>query len=193
MFLHLSVILFTGGGGGVLPSHNAMGRQTTLPQADSPPPPPPPGKLRDTVNKRAVPILPKCILVYHTSTLLFSRKSMMIYCMETNWLKAGINAFFDNLVFISWNIFILFCLGNNGWWSIQLIRSWPMYCQNRYLLVLTHNQVKFFNFSLHKNLVEHLNAEIVLETISDVSVALEWIRSTFLYIRVMKNPKHYGQ
>ncbi len=50
----------------------------------------------------------------------------------------------------------------------------------------------FLHRSLHRNLVEHLNAEIVLETISDVSVALEWVRSTFLYIRVMKNPKHYG-
>ncbi|KAI2667506.1 putative ATP-dependent DNA helicase HFM1 [Labeo rohita] len=46
--------------------------------------------------------------------------------------------------------------------------------------------------SLHTNLVEHLNAEIVLQTISDVNMALDWIRSTFLYIRVLKNPKHYG-
>ncbi|XP_063061418.1 probable ATP-dependent DNA helicase HFM1 [Engraulis encrasicolus] len=46
--------------------------------------------------------------------------------------------------------------------------------------------------SLHSNLLEHLNAEIVLHTISDVNMALDWIRSTFLYIRAMKNPKHYG-
>ncbi|NXA34020.1 HFM1 helicase, partial [Eudromia elegans] len=46
--------------------------------------------------------------------------------------------------------------------------------------------------SLHKHLVEHLNAEIVLHTITDVTVALEWIRSTFLYIRALKNPTHYG-
>ena len=48
-------------------------------------------------------------------------------------------------------------------------------------------------FSLHKNLTEHLNAEIVLHTISDISVAVEWLRYTFLYIRVFKNPKHYGR
>lgn len=48
-------------------------------------------------------------------------------------------------------------------------------------------------FSLHTNLVEHLNAEIVLHTISDVNMALDWIRSTFLYIRALKNPKHYGK
>ncbi|XP_035279407.1 probable ATP-dependent DNA helicase HFM1 isoform X1 [Anguilla anguilla] len=46
--------------------------------------------------------------------------------------------------------------------------------------------------SLHTHLVEHLNAEIVLHTISDVNVALDWIRSTFLYIRALKNPGHYG-
>ena len=45
---------------------------------------------------------------------------------------------------------------------------------------------------MHEHLIEHLNAEIVLGTISDYSVALEWLRSTFLYIRVMKNPRHYG-
>ncbi|NWX73360.1 HFM1 helicase, partial [Alca torda] len=43
-----------------------------------------------------------------------------------------------------------------------------------------------------RHLVEHLNAEIVLHTVTDVTVALEWIRSTFLYIRALKNPTHYG-
>lgn len=46
--------------------------------------------------------------------------------------------------------------------------------------------------SLHRHLVEHLNAEIVLHTITDVAVAMDWIRSTFLYVRALKNPKHYG-
>ncbi|ELK06332.1 Putative ATP-dependent DNA helicase HFM1 [Pteropus alecto] len=45
--------------------------------------------------------------------------------------------------------------------------------------------------SLHKHLIEHLNAEIVLHTITDVNIALEWIRSTLLYIRALKNPSHY--
>ncbi|KAM9324770.1 putative ATP-dependent DNA helicase HFM1 [Gastrophryne carolinensis] len=46
--------------------------------------------------------------------------------------------------------------------------------------------------SLHRHLVEHLNAEIALHTIADGNIALEWIRSTFLYIRSLKNPSHYG-
>ncbi len=47
--------------------------------------------------------------------------------------------------------------------------------------------------SLHRNLIGHLNAEIVLHTITDVSIALEWLKSTFLYIRIKQNPKHYGE
>ncbi|KAF6207323.1 hypothetical protein GE061_018564 [Apolygus lucorum] len=46
--------------------------------------------------------------------------------------------------------------------------------------------------SLHNHLVEHLNSEIVLGTITDIAVAVNWLRSTFLYIRALKNPKHYG-
>ncbi|GFY71630.1 probable ATP-dependent DNA helicase HFM1 [Trichonephila inaurata madagascariensis] len=45
---------------------------------------------------------------------------------------------------------------------------------------------------LHKHIVEHLNAEIVLGTITDISIAMEWLKATFLYQRIFKNPKHYG-
>ncbi|XP_017783444.1 PREDICTED: probable ATP-dependent DNA helicase HFM1 [Nicrophorus vespilloides] len=45
---------------------------------------------------------------------------------------------------------------------------------------------------LHNSLTEHLNAEIVLRTITDIGVAMEWLTSTFLYIRAKKNPRHYG-
>ena len=31
---------------------------------------------------------------------------------------------------------------------------------------------------------EHLNSEIVLQTVGDVSQAVAWLRTTFLYIRV---------
>ncbi|XP_069103658.1 probable ATP-dependent DNA helicase HFM1 [Argopecten irradians] len=54
------------------------------------------------------------------------------------------------------------------------------------------NGTQLIESSLHKHLIEHLNAEIVLQTISDMAIAMEWIRHTYLYIRVMKNPKHYG-
>ncbi|KAA8587737.1 hypothetical protein FQN60_016599, partial [Etheostoma spectabile] len=54
------------------------------------------------------------------------------------------------------------------------------------------NGADIIESSLHSHLVEHLNAEIVLQTISDVNMALDWIRSTLLYIRALKNPTHYG-
>ncbi|XP_056149816.1 probable ATP-dependent DNA helicase HFM1 [Lampris incognitus] len=54
------------------------------------------------------------------------------------------------------------------------------------------NGMEIIESSLHGHLVEHLNAEIVLQTISNVNMAVDWIRSTFLYIRALKNPKHYG-
>lgn len=45
---------------------------------------------------------------------------------------------------------------------------------------------------LHNSLIEHLNAEIVLNTITDVSVAMKWLKSTFFYIRCLKNKGYYG-
>ncbi|XP_031410612.1 probable ATP-dependent DNA helicase HFM1 isoform X2 [Meleagris gallopavo] len=62
--------------------------------------------------------------------------------------------------------------------------------REKYIQML--NGADIIESSLHKHLVEHLNAEIALRTVTDVTVALEWIRSTFLYIRALKNPTHYG-
>ncbi|KAJ3027622.1 Sec63 [Rhizophlyctis rosea] len=67
--------------------------------------------------------------------------------------------------------------------------------------------------SLHDNLIEHLNAEVGLGTIADVPLAIEWLKSSFLYgksshkahlqtnahcqastpakVRIQKNPSHY--
>ncbi|WVZ74587.1 hypothetical protein U9M48_022751, partial [Paspalum notatum var. saurae] len=40
--------------------------------------------------------------------------------------------------------------------------------------------------------VEHLNAEIVQLTVPNVSLAIEWIKCSYLYIRIKKNPENYG-
>ena len=45
--------------------------------------------------------------------------------------------------------------------------------------------------SLHQNLIEHLNAEIGIGTINDVSSARQWLASTFLNVRLQRNPKYY--
>ncbi|KAF7363796.1 ATP-dependent DNA helicase MER3 [Mycena sanguinolenta] len=43
--------------------------------------------------------------------------------------------------------------------------------------------------SLHKNLSEHLNSEIGLGTITNIRSAKEWLRSSFLFQRIQKNPR----
>ncbi|KAI0647359.1 P-loop containing nucleoside triphosphate hydrolase protein [Trametes meyenii] len=45
--------------------------------------------------------------------------------------------------------------------------------------------------SLHVHLPEHLNSEIALGTITDMSSAKEWLHNSFLYRRLQKNPQHY--
>jgi ATP-dependent DNA helicase HFM1/MER3 len=56
-------------------------------------------------------------------------------------------------------------------------------------LLNDHTQIES-NF--HHELIEHLNVEIVLQTIQNIRSAITWLKSTFLYIRIMKNPSHYG-
>lgn len=45
--------------------------------------------------------------------------------------------------------------------------------------------------SLHHNMLEHLNSEIALGTISSLQSAKSWLRNSFLYQRLQKNPSHY--
>lgn len=46
--------------------------------------------------------------------------------------------------------------------------------------------------SFHENLVDNLNAEISLGTVSSVSEAVEWLSYTYLYVRMRRNPHVYG-
>ena len=45
---------------------------------------------------------------------------------------------------------------------------------------------------LHLQLVEHINAEIALGTITDIPSAKTWLRSTYFFVRCRLNPTHYG-
>ncbi|KAI7880880.1 P-loop containing nucleoside triphosphate hydrolase protein, partial [Lichtheimia hyalospora FSU 10163] len=45
---------------------------------------------------------------------------------------------------------------------------------------------------LHLNLIEHLMSEICLGTITDNESQSKWLRSTFLHVRIQKNPNHYN-
>lgn len=44
---------------------------------------------------------------------------------------------------------------------------------------------------LHRNLIDHLNAEIGLGTITSASSAKNWLKGTFLYVRLKEHPEHY--
>ncbi|KAJ6302004.1 hypothetical protein OIU77_016164 [Salix suchowensis] len=39
---------------------------------------------------------------------------------------------------------------------------------------------------------EHLTAEIVQLTVSDIARAIEWMKFSYLYVRIKKNPEHYA-
>ena len=45
--------------------------------------------------------------------------------------------------------------------------------------------------TLHLNLIEHLNSEVCLGTISDLASAKAWLAGTFLSVRLRRNPDHY--
>ena len=45
---------------------------------------------------------------------------------------------------------------------------------------------------LKPNIVEHINAEIATGIIKDIDTALIWIKNTFMYVRMIKEPSKFG-
>lgn len=45
---------------------------------------------------------------------------------------------------------------------------------------------------LLQHVADVMNAEVYLNTVSDVGTAIAWLKSTFMYIRMLKNPLGYG-
>ena len=41
-------------------------------------------------------------------------------------------------------------------------------------------------------MIDNLNAEVVLGTVSNTSEAVVWLSYTYLFVRAMKNPLKYG-
>ncbi|KAF0311750.1 putative ATP-dependent DNA helicase HFM1 [Amphibalanus amphitrite] len=60
----------------------------------------------------------------------------------------------------------------------------------RYERLLSGSQL--IESCLHRHLISHLNAEVVLGTVTDLEAALRWLRSTFLYVCAVRRPDHYG-
>ncbi|KAL7671643.1 hypothetical protein ACOME3_006534 [Neoechinorhynchus agilis] len=63
--------------------------------------------------------------------------------------------------------------------------------QGKYIKLLNGSET--VESSLHSRLIEHVNAEIVLGTIRDFSDGTSWIRSTFMFVRMSKEPKKYKE
>lgn len=59
----------------------------------------------------------------------------------------------------------------------------------KYELMVTGQEV--LESTLHLGLIDHLNAEIGLGTMRDLSSARKWLASTFLYVRIRQNPVYY--
>ena len=51
---------------------------------------------------------------------------------------------------------------------------------------------KVLESCLHHNLSEHVNSEIGMGTITDIESAKRWLRDSFLYQRLRKNPDYYA-
>ncbi|PVD32707.1 hypothetical protein C0Q70_08152 [Pomacea canaliculata] len=63
--------------------------------------------------------------------------------------------------------------------------------KEKYQMLVNGTQV--IESMLHKGLIEHVNAEVVLQTITNKSDAMTWLSNTFLHVRFAKNPQHYGK
>lgn len=60
---------------------------------------------------------------------------------------------------------------------------------NYYIRLL--DGLRLVESTLLDNLMEHLNAEVVLGTVTSIQTAFEWIKSTFFYVRAQQAPNHY--
>ena len=61
---------------------------------------------------------------------------------------------------------------------------------DKYIRLLTHATPIESRFI--ESLADHLNAEIVLGTVSDIREAVRWLGYTYLYVRMRANPLNYG-
>ena len=77
----------------------------------------------------------------------------------------------------------------------------PQYDNKGIAIIMTesYKKDKFENLSNEKieshlklNIVEHINAEIATGIIKDIETGLIWIKNTFMYIRMIKEPSKFG-
>ncbi|KAK9453923.1 hypothetical protein V1511DRAFT_503616 [Dipodascopsis uninucleata] len=173
-----------------------------------------PGSKSSTFDDSILDQLAKRGIVYHHAglsladrtlceTLFMERKILIICCTST--LSVGINLP-AHLVVIK---------GTSTWYDgqdqeysesdiKQMIgrAGRPQFGNSGIAVVMTtkDNKAKYdelFENSdpvescLHKNLIEHMNAEICLGTITSLATAKSWLKATFFFIRLQENLNHY--
>jgi activating signal cointegrator complex subunit 3 len=70
------------------------------------------------------------------------------------------------------------------------------------IIITTHDKLNHYLHLMHNALpiesqflpalTDHLNAEVVLGTVSNTAEAVAWLTYTYCYVRMMRNPMHYG-
>ncbi|KAK0617578.1 hypothetical protein B0T14DRAFT_590317 [Immersiella caudata] len=79
----------------------------------------------------------------------------------------------------------------------------PQFDDSAMAIILTRSQNKeryermvsgqeILESTLHLNLIEHLNSEVCLGTVTNLQSAKTWLGGTFLSVRLRRNPKHYN-
>ena len=70
------------------------------------------------------------------------------------------------------------------------------------IIITTHDKLNHYLQLMHNALpiesqflpalTDHLNAEVVLGTVSNTTEAVAWLTYTYCYVRMLRNPMHYG-
>jgi activating signal cointegrator complex subunit 3 len=70
------------------------------------------------------------------------------------------------------------------------------------IIITTHDKLNHYLHLMHNALpieskflpalTDHLNAEVVLGTVSNTAEAVAWLTYTYCYVRMLRNPMHYG-
>ncbi|KAI8916332.1 P-loop containing nucleoside triphosphate hydrolase protein [Gorgonomyces haynaldii] len=135
---------------------------------------------------------------------LFLQGQLMVVC-STSTLAVGVNLpahlvivkgtskYVDGKTIPYSNLDLLQMIGRAGRpqydsFGQAVILSMPEEVQRCHNLVHGEERIES---NLHQHLIENVNAEIVLGTVTNLDEAMLWLRSTFLYVRIKRNPSFY--
>lgn len=165
-------------------------------------------------NENLQKVLPAAVAFHHASLTLKDRKTVEhgflkgnvnVIC-STSTLAVGVNlpcylvilkgtqSYVDTGLQEYSSLEVMQMIGRAGRPQFETEACAVILCLNdrvsKYEKMITGEEV--LESSLHTNLTEHLNAEIGLRTIDSMLAARKWLSSTFLSIRLQRNPRYYN-